>query len=259
MMQSRKIAADTSLQNIKESAKSLAYAALLALLIRFLLFSPFVIPSGSMIPTLLVGDYLFVSCFSFGYSKYTIPFGYKLPGLRGRLFDFQKPKRGDVVVFRPTSNPKMDYVKRLVGMPGDTVQMKEGVLYINGQAATLRKIGPYEKRADEGGRVVKGILYEETLPGGVKHPIVKQQPFGSCVFDNTPVYRVPLNHYFVVGDNRDGSLDSRALHAIGYIPYDTLIGKPWIIFFSTDGRAAWWMFWKWPVATRFARFFNLIS
>jgi len=250
--------ASKSQESLVDFIRSFIWAGGLALVIRFFIISPFVIPSGSMIPTLLVGDYLFVSCFSFGYSKYTLPFGYHLKNVPGRLFDFQKPQQGNAVVFRPLSNPKVDYVKRLIGLPGDKIQMRQGRLYINGAPTQLKKIGPFKKRADEGGALTEGTLYEETLPNGSKHTILKQVPFGACPYDDTPVYTVPPKHYFVVGDNRDGSLDSRALHAIGYIPYDTLIGKPLIIFFSTDGRTRWWEFWKWPLATRFSRFFKVI-
>ena len=210
-----------------------------------------------MIPTLLVGDYLFVSCFSFGYSKFTIPFGYMLPGMRGRILDFQSPKRGDVVVFRPPYNTKMDYVKRIIGLPGDKVQMQNGRLYLNGKQLPMRKKGLYDKRADEGGLRTRGTLYEVTLPGGKTYTIVKQLPFGQNAYDNTPVYEIPeaghRRYYFVMGDNWDGSSDSRATHAIGLIPEDHFVGKPLVIFFSTDGRAQWWQFWKWFTATRFDR------
>jgi signal peptidase I len=253
---------EKTVEDFVASAKSFAKAGALALAIRFLLFSPFVIPSGSMIPTLLVGDYLFVSCFSFGYSKFTIPFGYLLPGMRGRILNFQTPKRGDVVVFRPPYNTKMDYVKRIVGVPGDTVQMKNGRLYLNGKQLPMREVGPYDKRADEGGVRVKGTLYDVTLPSGKIYRIVKQVPFGTNAYDNTPAYEVPeagvRRYYFVMGDNWDGSSDSRATHAIGLIPEDHFVGKPLIIFFSTDGRARWWQVWGWFTATRFDRLGKLL-
>ena len=190
-----------------------------------------------MIPTLLVGDYLFVTCFSYGYSKFTIPFGYKLPGFSGRFLAWQKPQHGDAAVFRPPFNTKMDYVKRVMAVPGDKVQVKEGRVYLNDKALPIEKQGPYEKRADENGRIVKGTLYTQTFPNGAKHTFLKQEPFGSAVYDNTPVYEVPEGHYFVMGDNRDGSSDSRAMHAIGFIPYDHFVGKPLLIWFSTDDRA----------------------
>lgn len=234
-------------------------AAGAALLIRFLVISPFVIPSGSMIPTLLVGDYLFVTCFSYGYSKFTIPFGYKLPGFEGRILAFQKPKHGDVIVFRPPYNTKMDYVKRVIGVPGDKVQVQGGRVILNGKPLPLKKIGPYKQRADEHGRFVEATLYEETFPSGKKHFLIKQAPFGQGDYDNTPIYEVPEGHYFVIGDNRDGSSDSRAMHAIGFVPYDHLVGTPLFLFFSTDGRASWWEFWKWIPSMRFSRFGDLIS
>jgi signal peptidase I len=237
---------------------SLLGAISLALLVRFLVYSPFHIPSGSMIPTLRVGDYLFVSNFTYGYSKFSLPFGYMLPGLKGRLFEFKKPKQGDVIVFRLPTDQATDYVKRVIGLPGDTVEVKDGIVYVNGIAATVQKKGPYHQQAEVKGGMVNATLYEETLPNGKKHMIIKEQPWGQGAYDNMPPRKIPAGHYFVMGDNRDGSLDSRAAHAIGTIPRDFIIGAADLIFFSTNDTARWWEPHKWLGATRYSRFFNVI-
>ncbi len=242
-----------------DQLRSLGGAAVLAVLLRVFIVEPFNIPSGSMIPSLLVGDYLLVSRFIYGYSRFSVPFGYAFLDTPGRFAQLQTPEQGAVVVFRLGSNPKIDYVKRVIGLPGDTVQLKEGVVYINGKPAPLKKIGPYRARAEEGGAEVQATLYEETLPNGVKHFIIKHEDFGEAPLDNTPVYQVPAGHYFVMGDNRDHSLDSRVQHAVGYIPNDYLIGRAEVLFFSTDGRGPWYMPWNWPFAIRWGRFPRLIN
>ncbi len=245
--------------SVKENIRSLLGVLAIALSIRILLIEPFNIPSGSMIPSLLVGDYLFVSRFIYGYSRFSLPFGYHLSSLEGRVAQFRKPKRGEVVVFRLPSDNKVDYIKRVIGLPGDRVQIREGIIFINDVPVQLKKVGPYKKKADENGGIVEATLYEETLPGGVQHLIIKQHPFGEAPLDNTPVYKVPEDHYFVMGDNRDGSLDSRVLHAVGFIPNDHLIGRAEVLFFSTDGTCRWWEVWKAFGATRWGRFPQLID
>jgi signal peptidase I len=233
-----------------EIAKTVGYAVLIALVIRSVLYEPFRIPSGSMIPSLLVGDYLFVSKYSYGYSKYSFPFSLDL--FSGRIME-SAPKRGDVVVFRQPPHPEVDFIKRIIGLPGDHIQVKGGILYINDVAVIRDKIPDY---VDEQGNSY--TQYIETLPNGVKHHIIEMDGDQGSL-DNTAVYVVPPDHYFAMGDNRDNSADSRVPEVVGYVPAENLVGKAQIIFFSTDGSAHWWEVWKWPFAMRFARFFDLIT
>jgi len=232
-----------------EIAKTVGYAILIAFVIRSFLFEPFRIPSGSMIPSLLVGDYLFVAKYSYGYSRYSFPLSPNM--FSGRIFGDQ-PKRGDVAVFRQPPHPEIDFIKRIIGLPGDHIQMKGGILYINDVAVTREQVDDY---VDEHGN--RFIQYIETLPNGVKHRIIESQG-DQGTYDNTDVFIVPPDHYFAMGDNRDDSSDSRT-DVVGYVPVENLVGRADIIFFSTDGSASWWEFWKWPFAIRYARFFDLIT
>jgi signal peptidase I len=234
----------------REIAKTVGYAIVIALVIRTFLFEPFRIPSGSMIPSLLIGDYLFVAKYSYGYSKYSLPLSPDL--FSGRIME-STPKRGDVVVFRQPPHPEIDFVKRIVGLPGDHIQMKLGILYINDVAVTRDKIDDY---VDEQGEHY--IQYIETLPNGVKHRIIEKSG-DTGGLDNTDVYIVPPGHYFAMGDNRDDSSDSRVPEVVGYVPAENLVGRAEIIFFSTDGTAHWWEIWKWPFAVRYSRLFDLIQ
>ena len=241
-----------------ETAKTVVYAVLIALFIRTVAFEPFNIPSGSMIPTLLVGDYLFVSKYSYGYSRFSLPLG--LPLFSGRIF-FHPPKRGDVIVFKLPSDDKTDYIKRLIGLPGDHIQMKLGRLYINGKIVERQRIEDYIERVD-GGQIIHVPQYIETLPNGRKHRIIEQLG-DTGPLDNTGVYVVPPGDYFFMGDNRDNSLDSRVpshpgAGGVGYVPAENLVGRAEILFFSTDGSARIWEFWNWFSAMRFDRFFMLI-
>jgi signal peptidase I len=212
---------------------------ILALMVRTFAYEPFNIPSGAMIPTLLVGDYLFVSKFSYGYSRYSLPFGLNLfsgrisvPGLS------HPPQRGDVAVFKLPTDPSVDYIKRIVRLAGDHIQMRHGNLYINDQLVPRRAIKDY--RYDEGGTSIVLHQYVEALPRGtgqppLEHQIIKVGDNGPL--DNTPVYEVPPDHYFAMGDNRDNSQDSRVLSAVGYIPMENFVGRAAIIFYSANGAA----------------------
>ncbi|EKE09629.1 MAG: hypothetical protein ACD_16C00130G0034 [uncultured bacterium] len=237
-----------------ENIKALIYAVLLAVLIRTLWLQPFHIPSGSMISTLLIGDNIFVSKTAYGYSRYSIPFGAYINYFSGRIWS-EEPKRGDVAVFRSVVDPDTDFVKRVIGLPGDRVQMKEGLLYINDVLCPVEPNGEAEA-VDDNGQLFKAAQYIETLPNGLKHVIIKQVPFGEGVYDNTPVYHVPSGHFFMMGDNRDGSNDSRAQGVVGYIPLDHFIGHASFIFFSTGGKIALWEIWRWPFTAYYSRILN---
>lgn len=240
-------------ESVGEVARTAFIAVLLALIVRTFLFEPFNIPSSSMVPNLLVGDYLFISKYSYGYSRYSFPFG--LGGFEGRI-NGKAPNRGDVVVFKLPTNTGIDYIKRVVGMPGDTLQMINGRLYINGEIVPREPKGMVEY-SKENGFSSSVMAYEETLPGGTQHTIYEESDNGPL--DNTDKYIVPEGHYFMMGDNRDNSRDSRVLDLVGYVPFDNLEGRAEIIFFSTDGSARIFEFWKWPMATRFSRIFSLIG
>jgi signal peptidase I len=244
--------ANKSQGGILDTVKTIVYAVLIAVVVRTVAYEPFNIPSGSMVPTLLVGDYLFVSKFSYGYSRYSLPFG--LPLFSGRIF-FRSPVRGDVAVFKLPTDTSVDYIKRLIGLPGDSIQMQHGILYINGKPCPRQRIQDYLYR-EPNGTVIPLAQYIETLPNGREHPIIKLGDNGPL--DNTQVYHVPPDDYFAMGDNRDNSQDSRVLSAVGYIPGENLIGRAQFIFFSTDGTARWWEIWKWPFAIRWERLFHPI-
>ena len=231
-----------------ETVKTVVYAILIALGIRSFLFEPFHIPSGSMIPTLLVGDYLFVEKYAYGYSHFSFPFSPNL--FSGRIFG-SDPDRGDVVVFKLPSDTSTDYIKRIVGLPGDRIQMKQGVLWINGQPVKRERVADY---LDEDGRAV--TQYIETLPNGVSHPILEMNGDNGPL-DNTDEFVIQPGHYFAMGDNRDDSLDSRTPH-VGQVPAENLVGRAILIFFSTNGSANWWEVWKWPFAIRYERLIDLV-
>jgi len=235
-----------------ETTKTVVYAVLIALFIRTVFAEPFRIPSGSMIPTLLVGDYLFVSKMSYGYSKHSLPLS--MPLIKGRIF-YTQPERGDVIVFKMPSDNKTDYIKRLIGLPGDKIQMKDGRLYINGEMIDRKSEGEYVLR-DESGKAMRFEKYTETLPNGMRHPILEATDEGP--FDNTEEFTVPEDHFFMMGDNRDNSLDSRSVK-VGFVPKNNLVGKAKFLFFSHDDSAAWWQVWKWPMAVRWSRLFNGIE
>lgn len=237
-----------------DNIRTILIALLLAVTFRSCAYEPFHIPSGSMKSNLLVGDYLFVSKFSYGYSRYSFPFGF--PFFKGRILERGKPKRGDVIVFRLPRNPRIDYIKRVVGMPGDTVQVKGGILHINGTPLPREPVDTYLD--DEIPSNVKSIpRLHETLPEGKTISILKELSKGPA--DNTPVYKVPPGHYFFMGDNRDNSRDSRYLREVGYVPEENLVGRAEFIFFSTDGTAVWYNPISWLTAMRLNRFFTAIE
>ena len=228
-----------------EPFRTIIIAGALALIFRSFLFEPFNIPSGSMIPTLKVGDYLFVSKFSYGYSRYSFPFG--IIPFNGRVLAGE-PERGDVVVFRQPRNESVAFIKRVVGLPGDEIAVRRGILHINDTPVTRRH--SEEGTATDGISVRKFDEYVETLPEGSEHRIREMTDAG--ILDNTPVFVVPEGHFFMMGDNRDNSNDSRT-GSVGMVPSENLIGKAQFLFFSHDGSARWWQVWKWPFAIRYSR------
>jgi signal peptidase I len=235
-----------------ETLRVIVHALIIALVIRTFLFQPFNIPSGSMIPTLLVGDYLFVSKYSYGYTHYSFPFS--PPLFHGRIFA-SAPERGDVVVFRLPKDDTTDYIKRVIGLPGDRIQMRDGLLYINGQPVKRERIADYVD-TDEGDGTTRVRRYRETLPNGVSYTTLKLVDNG--FYDNTQEYVVPADHYFMMGDNRDNSSDSRVLNQVGYVPFENIIGRAQLIFFSIGEGVQPWKIWEWPFAVRWGRLFTIV-
>jgi signal peptidase I len=267
-----------------EIVKTLLWAAVIAIVIRTFAYEPFNIPSGSMIPTLLVGDYLFVSKTAYGYSKFSFPGG--IVPVEGRIWE-GAPKRGDVVVFRPPGELETDFIKRVIGLPGDRIQVINGILNINGTPVQRQSIHAFVDPDDPEMKEIPQYL--ETLPGGVTHPILEQHN-DDGPFDNTPVYVVPPDHYFMMGDNRDNSNDSRAwdssrlqaninsdegrdallhteidasksdwLSTVGFVPKENLIGPAKILFWSYGSSFKWYNPITWVTALRFGRLLNVIN
>ncbi|WP_119304056.1 signal peptidase I [Dongia deserti] len=277
-----------------EIVKTLLWAAIIAIVIRTFAYEPFNIPSGSMIPTLLEGDYLFVSKMAYGYSKFSFPGG--LVPIEGRIWEGE-PKRGEVVVFRPSREPDTDFIKRVIGLPGDRIQMRQGLLYINDVPVERQRIEDYVDPDNPTDQVPQ---YLETLPGGVTHRIIER--FGDRAdSDNTQTFIVPAGHYFMMGDNRDGSNDSRALSpanfiasvkvgdnqgmelaeaafnercrsrgiidesnkdclaTVGFVPKENLIGPAKILFWSYGSSFRWYNPVTWATALRFGRLLNVIQ
>jgi len=240
-----------------ETVKTVVWAVVIAVLIRSFLFEPFTIPSGSMVPTLLVGDFVFVSKYSYGYSRYSFPFG--VVPIGDRVWK-SEPSRGDVAVFRLPTNPSENYIKRLVGLPGDRIQMKVGILHINGEA--IRRDPGETCRAKAGGAEADKTGYVEVMPGGRKHCIFERSDRDEL--DNTPEFLVPAEHYFAMGDNRDNSIDSRyrasdGSRPVGFIPAANLVGRAEIVWLSVDEDLRWYQVWRWPFALRFGRMFSSIE
>ena len=242
--------------SIRETVKVGLQALLIALVVRTLLFQPFNIPSGSLVPTLLIGDYLFVSKYSYGYSKYSLPLSEYLPfQSHGRIWGAD-PKRGDIAVFKLPKDNATDYIKRVIGLPGDKIQVVEGVLNINGKPVKRERIADYET-FDAFGQPTKVPQYMETLPGGVEHRVIERD--GDHGFwDNTELYTVPQGHFLMMGDNRDNSTDSRDLSSVGYVPFENLVGRAEMIFFSIDEGTPAWQLWRWPSDVRWNRIFTTI-
>jgi len=238
-----------------EIFQTIVIALLIAGIVRSFLFQPFNIPSESMKPTLLVGDFLFVSKYSYGYSRYSLPFS--LPLISGRILA-APPKRGDVVVFKTPADNRTDLIKRVIGLPGDEIQMRRGVLYINGAPVPRAPAGMFAATDPATGLQRTGTLYQETLPNGVTY---KTLDLGDSPEDDTDVYKVPAGHYFMMGDNRDNSSDSRipiSMGGVGYVPLVNLVGKAQIFFFSFDTPKPAWAVWEWPGGIRIGRIFKPI-
>ncbi|MBB6220812.1 signal peptidase I [Rhizobium leguminosarum] len=234
-----------------ENIKVIIQALILAMVIRTVLFQPFTIPSGSMMPTLLVGDYIFVNKFAYGYSKYSLPFSPDI--LSGRLFGAD-PKRGDIVVFRFPPNPEIDYIKRCIGLPGDHIQVTDGVLYVNGKPVPKVADGTFtsDYKLDPGADVP---VFRETLDNGKTYDTLDQSPVSRG--DNTREFIVPEGHYFMMGDNRDNSLDSR--FDVGFVPAENLVGRASVIFFSLGNDTSFREIWKWPTNMRWDRLFKVVE
>lgn len=239
-----------------ETIKIVIQALAIAMIVRVFFYQPFNIPSGSMKDTLLVGDYLFVSKLSYGYSRYSFPLSLDL--FDGRIFGAE-PQRGDVVVFKLPRDNSTDYIKRVIGLPGDEIVVRGGILFINGEEVKRTPAGTF-KTFEDGGVAETIPRYRETLPNGVSYDVLDAEPNGP--FDNVGPYKVPAGHYFMMGDNRDNSTDSRALWGVGYVPYENLIGRAEIIFFSAavDEPGAFNLLtpWTWPFDIRWSRFFKLV-
>jgi signal peptidase I len=249
----------------RETLAFLLKLAIVVLIFRSFIFSPFSIPSESMLPRLLIGDYLFISKWNYGYSRHSLPFS--APLIPGRIFA-HLPARGDVVVFKAPPTDAQDYIKRVIGLPGDTIQMKAGQVFLNGVAIPKERIGDFTvpvspnysceaayQDVDAAGKpICRYLRYRETLPGGVSYDVLDR---GQTVADDTGVFTVPTGHVFMMGDNRDDSADSRFPQAegqgIGMVPLDNLEGKAVIGFFSTDGSASWLLPWTWFTAARWSR------
>ena len=238
---------------IIDNIKTLFYALLIAVIIRSLFLQPFYIPSSSMEPTLLVGDRLFVSKYSYGYSKHSFPFS---PPIFGSRIMFNEPKRGDVIVFKTPADNRTDYIKRLIGLPGDKIQFIDSNLYINGNEVFKSLIS----KSDIifcGNRTIDVFTFDEKLPNNKIHKTVYLKTFP---FNDSDAFEVPKDNYFFLGDNRDCSKDSRFLSSVGYVHKDNLVGKAQFIFFSSDKMiGSFFSFWKWHKSIRFNRFFKKIN
>ena len=239
--------------SILENIKTLFYALIIAIIIRSLLIQPFYIPSSSMEPNLLVGDRLFVTKYSYGYSKHSFPFS---PPIFNNRILFNEPKRGDVIVFKTPADNRTDYIKRLIGLPGDKIQFIDSNLYLNNFEILKSKISENDF-INCGKHALEVLTFEELLPNKKKYKSVYLKDHS---FKNSDQFIVPENHYFFLGDNRDCSKDSRFLSSVGYVHKDNLVGKAQFIFFSSDrAKGSIFSFWNWNEIIRFDRFFKKIQ
>ena len=235
-----------------DNLKTIFYALIIALIIRSLLLQPFYIPSSSMEPNLLVGDRIFVTKYSYGYSKHSFPFS--PPIFKDRLLN-SEPERGDIIVFKTPSDNRTDYIKRLIGLPGDTIQFIDGDLYVNNNQI-LKSIMSKVDQIFCGNEKISVKTFEEKLPNGRKY-VASYRKQNS--FKNSDEFVVPKKHYFFLGDNRDCSKDSRFLTSVGYVHENNLVGKAQFIFFSSDYKKGYFIeFWKWHKSIRYGRFFKKI-
>jgi signal peptidase I len=230
--------------SIFENIRTLIYAILIAFFIRTFILQPFTIPSGSMLPNLLVGDYLFVSKYSYGYSRYSLPFSPNI--IKDRIFA-SLPERGDVVVFRLPNDTDVDYIKRVIGLPGDKIQIINGLIYINDEEVSITNYNDNYKYFTQ---YNKNTLKNEILDGK-SHYILDLET--ESLGDNTGIYRVPNDHYFMMGDNRDNSLDSRFIDQVGYVPFENFVGRAEFLFFSSDKSVPLWKIWNWHKKFRLDR------
>lgn len=242
---------------IWKNVKEWLVVLLFFVLVNCLLIQPFKIPSGSMTPTLLVGDFLLVNKYLYGYSNESFRIGtftFPLPKIEKRLFENKLPERGEVVVFRNEKDRNLNYIKRIIGLPGDKVQLIDGVVHINDKPCPLEDAGEYSGYEDDEFVILK--KYIETLPNGYRHVIIKKQKLGEASLDNTQAYFVPAGCYFMMGDNRDNSQDSRVSEAVGFVPFQDIMGRAECIFFSSS--CTLFEVFKWPFSMRFERFFTPI-
>ena len=236
-----------------ENIKTLIYALIIAVIIRSLLIQPFYIPSSSMEPTLLVGDRLFVTKYTYGYSKHSFPFS---PPILSKRIMFSSPERGDVIVFKTPADNRTDYIKRLIGLPGDKIQFIDSNLYLNNSEILKSKV-KNKNTIFCGDKSVDVFRFEEKLPNGNTFHTVYLKDY---TFQNSDLFTVPKDHFFFLGDNRDCSKDSRYLTSVGYVHKDNLVGKAQFIFFSSDKKVGSFLeFWKWHKSIRFNRTFNIID
>lgn len=246
----------TPTEEAVDLAKTVVYAVAIALVLRIIFFQPFNIPSGSMKPNLLVGDFLFVSKPTYGYSRASLVWPLTRLPLEGRVLG-KGPKRGDIVVFKNRKDFNKDYIKRVIGLPGDTIEVSKGRLKINGVEVRKEYVGDVAGICGPGSPPAP--TYRETLDNGVSY-IVDECNGDSGFLDDTNTYSVPAGHYFMMGDNRDQSQDSRVLEAVGYIPLDDIVGKAERLFFSVNGeKAKLWEIWNWPFAIRYGRILDPVE